>query len=376
MDSTCKPITFDDSGKCNYCSSSNRGLLATTSPINLDRLIKSIKREARSKEYDCILGLSGGLDSCWLLHSAVQLGLRPLVVHMDNGWNTEIAQSNMHNLLSKLNLDLITYVINWDEYRDYMRSFLQADVVDIELLMDNAALAVCYRYASKYNIKYILQGTNKATEGLKMPATWNWYKYDKLHIQTLYRKYSKKRSKSYPAIGTLELLYYKHLKKIRWCSFLDYLHYNKDEALSELIRLYDFKPYPYKHYELVFTRFYQGYILPHKFKFDKRRHHLSCLICSGHITRCEALETLKHSPYSSQAELNLDRNFVLKKLGISFTDFEQYLSRPPLSHRTYINEYDYFVLAIRLYKSLFAYYKKLHSITVRSYHRLKHPITK
>ena len=211
-----------------------------------------------------------GVDSCFALHKIIKLGLKPLVVHMDNGWNSELAQNNIENLVKKLNLDLFTYVIEWNEYKNMMNSFFDSDVIDIELLMDNAMLSVNYQQASKNDINYILAGTNTATEGMAMPTNMNWFKYDKKNILNILKIYGDQKIKSFPIISTLELIYYILFKRIKWISF-NYFNYNKKVNRNTKSN-YNFKPYPYKHYELLFTRFYQGYIHQRSLKLIKEKY--------------------------------------------------------------------------------------------------------
>ncbi|QSX36031.1 N-acetyl sugar amidotransferase [Shewanella sedimentimangrovi] len=339
MNSNVPEFVITEDG-CNFCDAmvnANKRELLTDRERN--SFIESVKFSGKSKPYDCIIGLSGGLDSSYALHLAVNAGLRPLAVHMDNGWNSELAQNNIANLVSALGVDLYTHVIDWDEYREMMQSFFDADVLDIELLYDNAMLAVNYQLAKKYNLKYILAGTNNATEGIPMPKGWNWYKYDKKNIQSIGSKLGNKLSdKSFPYISTLDRVIFRQFYKINWVSFLDYFQYNKETAKELLVENYKYKPYPYKHYESVFTRFYQGYILPEKFKVDKRLPHLSALVVNGQISRAEGIELLKTSPYPSERELQLDKDYFLKKMGWNEKHLEEYLKRPEVSHNAYDSE--------------------------------------
>ncbi|WP_345867276.1 LPS biosynthesis protein [Shewanella algae] len=325
---------------CNYCDAMiNADIQELLTDSERTSFIDKVKISGKNKPYDCIIGLSGGLDSSYALHLAVKEGLRPLAVHMDNGWNSELAQNNIANLVSALGVDLYTHVIDWDEYREMMQSFFDADVIDIELLYDNAMLAVNYQLAKKYNLKYILAGTNNATEGIPMPKGWNWYKYDKKNIRCIGSKFGAKfNQKSFPYISTLDRIMFRQFYKINWISFLDYFQYNKETAKKVLVDNYNYKPYPYKHYESVFTRFYQGYILPNKFKVDKRLPHLSALVVNGQISRVEGAEILQSSPYPSERELKIDKEYFLKKMGWSESDLKDYLNRPQVSHDKYGSE--------------------------------------
>ena len=354
MNTTASNIIFDSNGQCNYCKNFTKKIESTKkNKIDLDLLVTKIKSKNINNKYDCIVGLSGGVDSCFTLHKVIEIGLKPLVVHMDNGWNSELAQNNIENLLKKLDVDLYTHVIDWGEYRKMMNAFFKADVLDVELLMDNAMLAVNYSQASKNNIKYILAGTNMNSEGMEMPSNMNWFKYDKKNIIDIVNKFEKVKLNTYPIISTLDLVKYIFFRKIRWISFLDYFDYNKFEAINLLKNKYNFKPYPYKHYESVFTRFYQGYILPNKFGIDKRILHLSTLIISKQLKRDEALAELKISnAYTSEEMLENDKLYFLKKMGWSTNDLDKYITRPEIPHDYYKSEKKIFQLLLKIYKYL------------------------
>lgn len=343
MDSSAQDFSLSEEG-CNFCSEysherlSKRDQLTGAFQPGLDRLVERIKSDGVGKPYDCIIGVSGGVDSSWVLYQAVALGLRPLAVHMDNGWNSELATHNIRELLATLGVDLWTYVIEWNEYRALLRAFMDSDVVDLELLYDNAATAVCYREASRYGLKYILSGSNSATEGLRMPARWSWRdKRDARNIRAIARSRGI-RLDSFPTFSNWNLLINRIVRKIEWIPFLDYADYSKERALRTLEAEIGFRRYPYKHYESVFTRFYQGYILPTKFGVDKRKVHLSTLVMTSQLTRDEALELLNQDAYGSQEDLGRDRKFVLKKLAISEEDFGRYLGRPERSHAEWGSE--------------------------------------
>jgi N-acetyl sugar amidotransferase len=344
MDTSVGDIRFDAAGICNYCADfvATAEPLMTRSPAaqqgELDALVARVKAQKRRSAYDCVVGVSGGLDSSWTLVQAVRLGLRPLAVHMDNGWNSELAQNNIENLIKKLGVDLYTHVINWHEYRGLMQAFFDADVIDVELLYDNAMLAVNYDQAVSRGIKYILAGTNHATEGLHMPVDWNWFKFDATNIRGIARRFGGPPLESFPAIGAFRHFWYQTVLRYRWVSFLDHLHYTKADALAELRAGFNYKPYPYKHYESVFTRFYQGYILPQKFKVDKRRVHLSALIITGQMSRVEALAMLEHPPYPSPTDLEADKAYFQKKMGWTSTQLQEYIERPGKPHSLYPSE--------------------------------------
>lgn len=339
MDETCSDIVFFDVG-CNFCNdfTSKHKKLLNQKNLN-DHELNSFHNKVKSKkQYDCIIGVSGGVDSSYVLYLAVKAGLKPLAVHLDNGWNSELATSNINNLVNILGVDLYTHVIDWEENRSLQRSFMSADVVDIEMLMDNAMLALNFRLAEKFNIKHILSGSNTSTEGMRMPHNWNWLKFDATNIKSINKKYNNVKISTHKLISIPKYLYYMYVRGIKWVHYLDYYDYKKDEAVNILVKEVDYKPYPYKHYESVFTRFYQGYILPKKFGIDKRKLHLSTLIISGQMTREQAVEILKTDPYPDATQLEKDYKFVTKKLGLSDTEFTSYLNRPRVEHDFYSSE--------------------------------------
>lgn len=337
MDSSADEINFDVDGVCNFCTDFLCRLKRNRqeSTLSFDDFVTKVKRAGLGKRYDCIIGVSGGVDSSWVLVKAVEAGLRPLAVHMDNGWNSELAQNNIHNLISSLNVDLYTHVIDWSEYRGLMQAFFDADVVDIELLYDNAMTEINYRLAAQYNVKYILSGQNLATEGIEMPRSWNWFKYDGKNIKSIASKHNAPIIDTFPLFSVTRYLKYRIINRIQWTSPLDLLHYDKNDTLSQLEAQYGYKRYPYKHYESVFTRFYQGFILPNKFGIDKRKMHLSTLIMTNQLTREEGVSLMKSIPYITEQELETDKLYFLKKMKWSDADLTRYLKRPPRSHALY-----------------------------------------
>ena len=357
MDTSAADIRFDADGVCNYCSEflATRSRYLQPDPAlrqkKLDDLLAEVRRAGKGKRYDCIIGVSGGVDSSWALALAVDMGLRPLAVHMDNGWNAELAQNNIANLVRGLGVDLHTHVIDWPEYRGLMEAFFAADVTDVELLYDNAAIAVNFNAAARQGVTHMLNGTNVATEGMRMPPGWNWMKYDKRNIKGISKRFGGPRLKTFPAIGTIGLIRF-HLRGIRWLSFLDYVDYRKENALQSLQGRFGYKPYPFKHYESVFTRFYQGFILPTKFGIDKRRLHLSTLVMNGEMTRDEAIAALEGIPYESEKLLRDDTTYFLKKMGWSRDKLDEYVARPPKPHDAYPTEKPLWDLALGQYRKL------------------------
>lgn len=360
MDESALGIEFDKNGICSYCTEFENKLIENNSVKNIindtnySRLIELIKFNGRNKKYDCIIGLSGGVDSSWVLYLAVKSGLRPLAVHMDNGWNSELSQENIQNLVNKLGVDLYTHVIDWNEYKKLQQSFFDANVIDIELLYDNALAKVNFSLANKYGLKNILSGSNSATEGMRMPLNWAYKnKYDKTNIKSIWKKFGdKSKIKTFPFFGIFDFLFFVGLKRIKWVSFLDYTNYNKEDAINTLISEVGYRPYPYKHYESIFTRFYQGYILPNKFGVDKRKIHLSTLICTNQISRDKALNLMKFSPYPNQKDLDTDLQYFLKKMGWTQKTLDEYINQKVVQHEEYGSEDKYWKIMFTI-KSLF-----------------------
>lgn len=361
MDTTAANIIFDERGQCNYCTDflarlERTGLVAAAS--QRDALLQRVRSEGKGKDYDCIVGLSGGVDSSYALYLAVRNGLRPLAVHLDNGWNSELAVHNIANIVRALNVDLFTHVIDWEENRDLQLSFFKANVIDIEMLMDNAMMALNYRMARQYKVKWILSGTNRSTEGMHMPANWNWLKFDARNIRDIHRRFGSVPLDTHPLISVAGFVWNRYVRGIRWTSFLDYFDYRKDDALATLEREVGYRPYPYKHYESVFTRFYQGHILPGKFGVDKRKLHLSTLVMTRQMSRDEALEMMSQPPYPDSRQQRDDLAFVQKKLGFKPDSFDRYMRAPPVAHDVYATEKPLWDILYRGHKRLTALGKR------------------
>jgi N-acetyl sugar amidotransferase len=357
MDSSIPGISFDANGVCCFCTQFKLEAAHVLEPdpakqaADLAALVKQIKDHGRGKPYDCVVGVSGGVDSSWVLVQAVQLGLRPLAVHMDNGWNSELAQNNIANLVRGLGVDLFTHVIDWQEYRGLMQSFFDADVIDVELLYDNAMYAVNYQQAARHGLRHLLSGLNRATEGMHMPPEWVWNKFDRRNILSIARR-GGVRVRTFPSIGTISAGWGTLRHRIRWIWFLDLMPFRKSQALEYLQKNCGYKPYPYKHYESVFTRFYQGYILPRKFGVDKRIVHLSSLVMSGDMSRDDALKLIQGIPYPSQQALDDDIAYFLKKMNWKRADLDAYIARPQKPHAMYGSEVAVFKFAQRVFRSI------------------------
>jgi N-acetyl sugar amidotransferase len=337
MDATDPDITFDDQGVCNYWHEWQT--FSSTLPSERERAsmleiaVARIKAAGHGKAYDCVLGLSGGVDSSYLAYLAKELGLRPLVVHFDNGWNSELAVGNIEKIVSVLGYDLETFVMDWDEFRDLQRAYFKASVVDLEVPTDHMILGALYRIAAKRGIQFILSGTNYATEWL-LPKAWHYRKFDLANLRAIHAAYGKLPLRRLPALGLWQQSYYTHVRRIESVPLLDLAPYNKAEAKALLMSKLGWRNYGGKHYESVFTRFYQGYVLPKKFGYDKRRAHLSSLILSGQMTREEALRELQQPTYDEDLQQQ-DKAYVAKKLGFTPDEFEVVLTQPNRQHQEF-----------------------------------------
>ena len=337
MDTSASGIEFDNSGICNLCKHHEYKVKLAPfhrvdAPIALATQIERI-RSQRKGDYDSIVGLSGGVDSSYVALEAVRRGMRPLAVHFDNGWNSELAVKNIERIVKGLKLDLITFVIDWEEFRDIQRSFFKAHVIDIEMVTDHAIFAALYRLSRQHNIRHILSGTNVQTESI-MPATWQHFKFDERNLRAIHSRYGVLPIKRYPTLSVWRMACNHYFWGTRSVSILNYLPYRKDKAIQDLQSELGWRYYGGKHYESIFTKFYQAHILPVKFGVDKRRIHFSDLILNNEMTRKEALQFLNQPLYDS-LQLEQERSYVCKKLGFSEAEFKDYMSAPPVSHYEY-----------------------------------------
>jgi len=305
----------------------------------LQDMMEMIKSEGKGKKYDCITGVSGGVDSTYLSLQAKKFGLRPLIVHFDNGWNSELAVKNIQNIISNLGFNLYTLVVDWNEFRDIQLAYFKASVVDIEAVTDHAIIATLYKLAMENDIKYVLSGSNVVTEAI-LPKYWIFNKTDHENIIDIHKKYGTIPLKTYPLYTTI-MKKRVMMKGIESLNPLNLMPYNKQKVKEEIIKELNWTDYGGKHYESVFTRFYQGYILPVKFGIDKRKAHLSNLVFSGQITKQDALDELQRPMYD-QAQLEMDYDFVLKKLGFTDEGFKQYLLSPRHEHTGFKTEKGFF----------------------------------
>ncbi len=357
MDTSDPDIVFDINGVCNHCNEydmavNKHPLSPAEATSRLHELADKIKGEGRNKKYDCITGVSGGVDSTYTVYLLKQLGLRPLVVHLDNGWNSELAVQNIENIINRLGFDLYTRVLQWNEFRELQLAYLNASVLDLEALTDHAISATLFQQANRYGVKYIMAGTNRATEAI-LPLHWRYANKtnDAVNIKAINEQFRKKPIKDFPLLSFQKHAYYWKIKKIQWVSPLDFVQYDKAKAKKIIETELGWRDYGGKHYESIITRFYQGYILPKKFGIDKRRAHLSALIVSGQLTRNEALQELE-KPIMDEAILKQDLDFVPKKLGISKEEFDAIMQLPPKSHYDYKTDRKLRELIIKLSRKL------------------------
>ena len=348
MDTTDPEIVFDEEGICNYCRKFKTYLGREWFPNEegkkrLAAIVDRIKEGGKRKKYDSIMGLSGGVDSSYMAYQVNKLGLRPLVVHVDGGWNSEVAVRNIEIIVKKLGFDLSTYVVDFEEMRDLQVSFLRSAVANQDVPQDHAFLACLYRFASEKKIKYVLSGGNLATESI-LPKAWGYNPMDSRHLKAIHKQYGQKKLKTFPTLSFFRnYLYYPYIKKLCTIRPLDYMPYIKLKAKQVLQDEVGWIDYGAKHHESRFTKFFQAYYLPKKFGYDKRIAHLSCLIVSGQLTRDEALNLMKEQLYPEH-ELRKDKEFIIKKLGLTKEEFEEIESLPVKSFRDYPSNYWFFHL--------------------------------
>ena len=341
MDTSDPEIVFDEGGVCNHCKRVEY-LFATRMPLyqsgeyRIDRIVAQIKAAGRHAQYDCVIGVSGGTDSTYAAYVAKQHGLRPLAVHFDNGWNSELAVKNIENVLKKLGMELFTHVVDWEEYRDLQLSFLKASVPDAEIPTDHGIWALLFQTAARFGVKYVITGTNISTESI-LPRSWTYYVTDWTYIRDIHRRFGTRPLRTFPHLAMWQFVYYLLVRRIRTVSILNCVPYSKRAAVAILERELGWRNYAGKHHESIYTRFFQEYILPVKFGIDKRLAHLSSLIHSGQMSREEALEELKNPP-GDPDRLREDLTYVVKKFDLDVADFERVMTLPRRSYRDYRNE--------------------------------------
>ncbi len=344
MDTSDSAISFDNDGLCDHCSGFRENVLPNWFPNDegkrrVAQMVDKIKEAGKGKEFDCILGMSGGIDSSYMLHLVVtEFGLRPLVFHVDGGWNTDIAVNNIQMLVEKLDLDLYTEVINWQEMKNFQLSFFKSGVPHLDIPQDHAFIATLYHFANKNSIKYIINGGNYSTECVRNPLEWLYYGTDMAQLKDIQGKFGTIPLKTYPFSSILfHKIYLRYLRRIKVVKPLDFLPYTKEMAIDTLSTKYGWKPYPQKHFESRFTKFYEGYWLPTRFGYDTRRVQYSSLILTDQMTREDALEKLKLPAYSPET-IEEEFEYIATKLGISAKELRSYHEMPLKTYRDYKNQ--------------------------------------
>lgn len=341
MDESDRQIVFDKDGFCNHCTDylsmlKNQGASWDELRVQLNQVINDIKKAGEGKEYDCLIGISGGVDSTYLAHLVVkEFGLRPLALHLDNGWNSKLAVKNINNIIRKLDIDLHTHVIDWEEFKELQLAYLKASVIDIEVPTDQAIRAAMCNTAHEHGINYILRGYNRNTETI-IPKSWTFYKVDTKNLLDIHKQFGKGSLNTYPLLGARKMKSFEK-KGLKTFAPLNFMPYNDEEARRLIVDELGWVDYGGKHHESIFTRFYQGYILPVKFGVDKRKAHLSTAICNGTINREEALAMLLQPTYDPDLQKQ-DYEYVLKKLDLTHSQFEAIMSAKPRSHFEYKSE--------------------------------------
>jgi N-acetyl sugar amidotransferase len=358
MDTSDSRIRFGPDGVCDHCANFREKILPNWHPDErgrreLEEIADRIREEGRGKEFDSILGVSGGIDSSYLAYVVTErFGLRPLVFHVDAGWNSQEAVHNIEKLVDGLGLDLHTEVVDWEEMRDLQLAFFKAGVPHLDTPQDHAFFATMYNFAAKHRIKYILTGANYSTECVKNPLEWHYHASDLAQLKDIHRRFGTRPLVRFPLANVLRYkVYYRFFKGVRVVQPLNFVPYVKDEAMRELARRFGWKSYPQKHFESRFTRFYEGYWQPRRFGIDKRRAQFSSLILTGQMTRTKALEELSR-PACDEASARRDFEYVATKLGIPVAELQGYFDAPKRTYRDYKNQMSTYVLGTKVLTAL------------------------
>ena len=358
MDTTAPEITFDERGWCDYCRNYYENILPHWHPDEtgekmLVPLIEKIKREGKGKAHDCLIGLSGGVDSSYVAYIAKEkFGLRPMIFHVDAGWNSQEAVNNIERLVDGLGLDLYTEVINWEEMKDLQLAFFKAQVAHIDTPQDHAFFAALYNFAAKHGHRYILTGANYSTECVREPLEWHYHASDLRQLKDIHRKFGKKPLKTFPLADIFKYkLYYRFVKGVRVVKPLNHVPYIKEAAMNELVSKFGWQKYTHKHYESRFTRFYEGYWLPEKFGFQKHRAHYSSLILTGQMTREEAIDRISKPAYDEKI-IAQDFEYIAKKLDLTVQELQSIMDGKNKTYRDYKSNMPLISLATSILRML------------------------
>lgn len=358
MDTTDSMIVFDDQGVCDHCNTFKNVTLPAWDTgerghAQLATLVDTIKREGQGKDFDCIIGMSGGIDSSYLTYTAKEkMGLRPLVFHVDAGWNSQIAVNNIQRLIDGLGLDLFTEVIDWQEMRDLQLAFFKSGVPHIDTPQDHAFFATMYKFATKHNVKYILTGANLSTECIRNPVEWMYYQSDSRQLKDIHRQFGTRPLETFPVTTILwHKIWLPYIKRIKVARPLNMVPYIKEEAKQLLMDRFGWQPYPQKHFESRFTKFYESYWLPKRFGYDVRRVQYSSLIVTGQMTRDEAIELLNKPSYDDST-IRQEISFVANKLGITPDELNGFMLMPKRTYKDYKNQKQFYNYGARAMRAL------------------------
>ena len=358
MDTSDSNIVFDSRGRCDYCNNFHDNILPNWHPDErgareLAPVIDRIKRDGRGKDHDCLIGISGGVDSSYLTYLAkVKLGLRPLLFHVDGGWNSQQAVNNIEKLVDGLGVDLHTEVVNWQEMKDLQLAFFKAGVPHLDTPQDHAFFAGLYNFAAKKHFKYILTGANYSTECVREPLQWHYHASDLRQLRDIHRRFGAQPLRTFPLADILKFkLYYRFVKGVRVVKPLNHVHFIKEDAMNELVDKFGWQKYAHKHYESRFTRFYEGYWLPRKFGYDKRRAHFSSLILTGQLTRQQALDKIALPAYDPETVAQ-DFEYIATKLGLAVSELQALMDAPNHSYRDYDNAMGLIELGTRVLRAV------------------------
>ncbi|MGQ0559928.1 MAG: N-acetyl sugar amidotransferase [Sphingosinicella sp.] len=357
MDTSDPEIVFDDAGVCNHCTSwfAKLNRLRSTGrfgPEQLQAVVARLKAAGRGRRYDAVLGVSGGADSTYLAWKLHELGVRVLLVHVDNGWNSPEATRNISRLANRLGLDYESYVLDWDEFRDIQLAFLKASVAEAETPTDLALSGALHRVAARHGLKYVILGSNEVSEGI-LPRLWHYDAKDVRYFKAIQRRFGTRRIRHFPSFGAKEEIYYKFVRGIRFVYMLNYLDYDKAAATALLKSEIGWQDYGGKHHESEFTRFIQSYLLPKKFDLDYRKATLSSMICAGQVSREAALKELERPPFDPVVA-ERQKAYIAKKLGISLAELEALIDAPGRTYREFPNNEKWLTRLYAAYRRWFS----------------------